>query len=518
MIFYSDSTLYGLVIASIPGLVGLYFALFKSNFKLGLGLLLFSGFLMRMLMISLDPFLHDWDERYHALVAKNLSQYPFKPMLRVDPIMSYDMEAWCCNHIWVHKQPFFMWQMAISIFFFGTNEIAVRLPSALMGVISIYFIFQIAKYWTKNTNIAFLASFLFTFSYYQLELTAGRLSLEHNDLGFAFYVTAGIWAFTRYLQSEKHIKWSIIFGILIGCAILIKWLTGLLVFGGWGLYILLNKTFRRDLKRWGHITLAFIISVCVFLPWQLYILSTFPEEAAIMFGHNGKHIFEVLDNQVGGIWFHINNLQLLYGKLFWFILPFAFIVPFLKKNTSNKLTISFLTMIVVLYAFFSFVVKTKMPAYTFPVYSLMWILIAMIVYSGIDYLLEQIKLKEKSIVFLVLFLALGWYVLKPDLIAEYRAETNEFRNNKINNTTVFKTYPFEELEDRVILNCKGFEDTELMFYQNVNAYHWYPPLELLDSLRNEGHKFAAFQNVTNQGLPGYINTAEDIILIKDEIK
>ena len=100
MIFYAESTLFGLLFASLPAIFGLYFALFKSNFKFGLGLLILSGFLIRLLMISLDPFLHDWDERYHALVAKNLSQYPFKPMLRVDPIMAYDMEAWCCNHIW----------------------------------------------------------------------------------------------------------------------------------------------------------------------------------------------------------------------------------------------------------------------------------------------------------------------------------------------------------------------------------------------------------------------------------
>ena len=74
------------------------------------------------------------------------------------------------------------------------------------------------------------------------------------------------------------------------------------------------------------------------------------------------------------------------------------------------------------------------------------------------------------------------------------------------------------LKDRVILNCKSFEDVELMFYQQVNAYHWYPDGATLDSLLKSGHKFAAFKSHTQQDLPDYIYLNNDIVIIHEDIQ
>ena len=68
-------------------------------------LILVLGFFLRLHYAHLDPYLHAWDERYHALVAKNLMDDPLLPLLRAEPLVPYDNKAWCCNHIWVHKQP-----------------------------------------------------------------------------------------------------------------------------------------------------------------------------------------------------------------------------------------------------------------------------------------------------------------------------------------------------------------------------------------------------------------------------
>jgi len=42
----------------------------------------------------LDPFLNLWDERFHALVAKNMINNPLKPMLYADPILAQDYSPW----------------------------------------------------------------------------------------------------------------------------------------------------------------------------------------------------------------------------------------------------------------------------------------------------------------------------------------------------------------------------------------------------------------------------------------
>jgi 4-amino-4-deoxy-L-arabinose transferase-like glycosyltransferase len=263
MIFYAGQITVSLLLVSLLGIVSLYFYIVKNNLRLAFAFLLLTGFIVRLLMASLDPFLHTWDEQFHALVAKNLMEYPLRPMLRVDPIMPYDIHAWCCNHIWLHKQPLFMWQMAIAMKIFGVNEIAMRLPSVIMGTLSILLIFDIARYWAKNNTVAYFSAWLFTFSFYSLELTSGRQGMDHNDVAFAFYITASLWAFTKYIGSDHLIKWGLLLGLFVGCAILNKWLTGLLAFGGWGLYMLLEKKLRTDWSKWMHLLCC--LFVCLFV-------------------------------------------------------------------------------------------------------------------------------------------------------------------------------------------------------------------------------------------------------------
>src|SRR5688572_19000026 len=74
-----------------------------------------------------DPHLHEWDERYHAVVAKNLLRHPLQPTLYDDPVMPYDHRDWFASHVWLHKPPLALWTMATSIGLFGANEAAVRL-------------------------------------------------------------------------------------------------------------------------------------------------------------------------------------------------------------------------------------------------------------------------------------------------------------------------------------------------------------------------------------------------------
>ena len=134
-------------------------------------------------------YIHDWDERFHALVAKNMMAHPFRPTLIAHPVLDYNVADWANNHVWVHKQPVFLWQMALSMNLFGVSPFAVRLPSAILGVFMIYFVYDIGRKWLKRDDVAYIGAFLATFSYYALELTSGWRSLEHNDLVFTVYMT-----------------------------------------------------------------------------------------------------------------------------------------------------------------------------------------------------------------------------------------------------------------------------------------------------------------------------------------
>lgn len=520
MIFYASQTYLGLLIAGLPAIGSLYTFFVLKKKKTALLLLIISAFLLRLLMVSLDPYLQDWDERFHALVAKNMMDYPFKPMLRVYPIMPYDYKAWCCNHIWVHKQPLFLWQMALSMKIFGVNEIAMRLPSAVLGTITVLFIYQIASFWTKNNTVAYISAFVATFSFYQLGLIAGRFSSDHNDLAFTAYVIASIWAFIKYLQSNYKPQWAIAVGVFVACAILNKWLTGLLVYGAWVLWLILSKENRNEPKKYGHIIGSIITTCLLFLPWQLYMAKKFPLENAWEQEFNQKHIFEAIENHSGSIFYHLHFMQTAYGK---YLLPFliaGLLYSFFKKEIDTKLSVALVAIIIVLFSFFSLVVATKMPSFVYPVSALIIILIALGFYEVFIYVASRLHLspiKQQSSLALCVVL-IGIYSLKPWAIAAQSDKNNETRNAKINNTIIYKNLPPQITQNCVVINCKSFEDVELMFYQNVNAYHWYPEKHTLDSLQHLGYKFAAFKSHNNQVLPEYIVNDTNILIINKQLK
>ena len=122
----------------------------RNLYGLLLTLLVLLAFLLRLYLSLKEPYLHDWDERFHALVARNMMDHPFKPMLKANPVIYQDPFAWCCNHIWLHKQPLFLWQMALSMKIFGVAEWAMRLPSILMGSLMVLFLYRITYLFTHN--------------------------------------------------------------------------------------------------------------------------------------------------------------------------------------------------------------------------------------------------------------------------------------------------------------------------------------------------------------------------------
>lgn len=488
-----------LLLAILPIALGTY-SFFRGKEKVGLALLFIGAFILRFVMISFDPYLHDWDERFHALVAKNMMDNPFVPMLRVHPVIPYDYKAWCCNHIWVHKQPLFMWQMALSMKLFGVNEVAMRLPSAILGALGTLLVYRVGMLWLKEKGVAYLAALFWALSYYQLELTSGREALDHNDLVYAFYVLASIWAYMEYRGNiHKPLKWLLLIGLFVGFAVLNKWLTGLLVFAGWGTMLLANTNERGSLRNWWHMGLALLVAVVVFLPWQIYTATKFPIETAWEQHFNFLHIITPLDEHVGDAWYHIRYMRTHYG--IW-LLPFLVLgglMLLIKGWLKRPFTLEMLLMFGLIYLFFS-QVATKMPAFTFVVAPISYIMIAYAIWQIARAILSLVAL-PRYVVLMAVAIPLLTMGFRPWSIVFYRTEGNADRNIKMHNTEIYKQVGAELPNDYVVFNCKSFEDTDMMFYTGQNAYHWWPEEHVLDSLLNEGHKLAMFKSHGNQVLP-----------------
>ncbi len=517
MIFFQNETTLGLVLACLPAIASV-FMFYKTPYrKEAFYLLLFSALLLRLLMAVIDPYLQNWDERFHALVAKNMIEDPFKPMLIKHPLFPYHYADWWNSHIWVHKQPLFLWQMALSMKIFGATTFAIRLPSVIMGTLAVWMVREIAQRWTRNDETSYMAALLVTTSWYGLEMISGWMSLDHNDFTFYFYITAAIWALTKYFNTMKLWPWGILTGVLIGCAVLVKWLTAFLVFGGWGLYILLSPEYRSTFKFYLHIFIAFLVSVLVFGPWQLYILKAFPLESAASYAYNKIHIMKDLGHE-GPWYFHFKMLPFVYTWPLVIMLVMGWMMLLFSKTAAKKYTFTFMAMIAVIFGFFTFV-ATRMPAFVFPVSGLMMIMMAYSI-STITHKAESIVSKNTGSSRWMPWVAIiaAFICLRPMEMIRHRDKTHEFRNLKLQHTKVYKELSEDIIKNYVILNLPPHENLELMFFRGGDAFLSFPEEKVLDSLQQAGYRFAAFKNTPTHPLLDYILEDPEVVLIEEELR
>lgn len=498
------------------------FAFFKQK-QVWVYLMVFAAtFSIRLYFIQQDPYLHDWDERYHALVAKNMVEDPFTPMLRTEPVMPYNYQNWWDNHIWLHKQPVFLWQMALSIKIFGANEFAVRFPSALMCALLALIILRIG-YILKKPMVGLSASLLFCFSFFSIEQTTGALGMDHNDVAMLFYVSASIWALMEYTLSGKK-RFLILIGLFSGMAILVKWLTGLLVYACWGAYLFFanSSNITSKSKQITHALLALAITCVVFLPWQIYIQQHFPEEASYERAFTRNHINESIEGFDGSYTYYLHYfpVQYAYGLILLFVVGLYF---FFKSKISAIHKIIIFSATIIPYLFFSLLVTTKVLGYVFIIAPFI-LLICGFAFQGLyEYIITR-KNRKPGIIILVILLAACCFInLKYGHLQKLRFKGKssynwENREDKMHNTTIYKSLHSDTYNGYIILNCKAMEDPEAMFYSGRNVYSWYPNEKTIDSLQALGYKFASFENFGKQELPKYITEDTSILIIHQQLK
>ncbi len=421
---------------------------------------------------SSDFFLHTWDERYHALVAKNLINHPLTPTLYDNPILPYDYKNWGGNHIWVHKQPIPLWTMAASMWLFGVNEIALRLPSIILTTIGIWLSFFIGSYFF-NKKIGYLTAFFFSINGLIIELTAGRVATDHIDIFFLFFVELAVVLSILFVQKRK-IVFNILAGVSIGAAILSKWLPALIVVPIWLMIIMDSGKFKPK-EILFHFIILLTTCTLIFLPWQLYIFSAFPLEANWEASFNLKHITEVLEERTGPFYYFIDRIRINYGELIY--LPFLWFLWKTFKNLHNKKLLAVSIWVLIPLLFFS-IAKTKMQAYILFISPALFIMTADFFFMLIDY---KKNYKQKWLYNLALILLIA-------LPIRYMIErVKPFQQNNRNPDWAID---LRKLNDKEITKGVLFnydKPIEAMFYTNLTAYQNIPDRNKITELVNDGY-------------------------------
>lgn len=238
--------------------------------------------------------------------------------------------------------PLFFWIQNLSLKIFGENTLALRLPSALLGTMSVLLIYFITK---KITN-EFLAIIISLFASTNPYLVwVSRLGLQESTT--IFFMLLAIFFF---LHSEKNQKNYFFFGISLGLAVLTKYTSFILL-----PLILTYIYFNRDKKFFqkNYLWIGFLLSLIIFSPVIIYnimLLKTFghfdfqfsslagkvPEYWKIQ---PGKTEFTNLPEK---FFFFFKNLQNGLSPAFYyfsFLSLLALIISSLKKKNSQKLII-----------------------------------------------------------------------------------------------------------------------------------------------------------------------------------
>jgi len=343
--------------------------------------------------------LHDWDERYHALVGKHMAQDWSVPRLITDPVPGFDETQWGLSGVWLHKQPFTAWCIGAAMWLFGETAFVARVPSVLFTLLAICCTYGIGRKIFSH-NVGVLAAFLHACNGKVLETAAGIIATDHVDTIFVALVELSIFFAVWYSEKRSNTK-GVLIGVFCGLAVLTKWLTGLLVLPL--LFYLLWAYHRKPLKGLFHVLGIGLVALAVFLPWQVYILEHYPVLAKVEYAYNREHITQALEHHDGNGWFYPNNFRRVFGETIFLVFTWSLVQ--LRRQYSPERGF-LLLWLAIPFLFFS-VVATKMSGYLMIAYPAIFLMIAVVVTEALPWVKKLSGLRRYALMaILVLTFAL----------------------------------------------------------------------------------------------------------------
>lgn len=473
--------------------------------------IILAGFVLRLWMAFIDPFVNIWDEQYHALVAKNLAEHFFTPTLVDQPLQATDPAYWAYTHVWLHKPPLFLWQMALSIKMFGTTEWAIRIPSVLLSTLMIPAVFRMGKH-LSGERTGYIAAVLVASSNILINVNSGFLNTDQNDGVFVSYICFSFWAWVEYIYAPRK-RWIVLTGIFAGAAILTKWLPGAMVFGAWGIALITDKSMRTNLRSWLHLSLAVLVCALVAAPWFIYASQMWPESfSAAMMNYTGH--FDDSMTHGGSWWYHFSVLKEQNGTLFiCLFVTGALLIAADDVKRSVKWGMFFT--IAVVFLFYS-LVQARMPLFCLPLLPLLILfaahLLNRIAESGMYHRLRGAKFIAGAILLLLLISNVN-----TGRIEHYHTDRNVgdlFRPARIHNRAVFEKALNGIPENTVVFNCSDWNAVPCMFYVNCTAFDKIPNEEQIAAAKEQQRPVYVFDDGQ---LPAYITSDPAVTVIADSL-
>lgn len=286
-----------------------------------LAAILLAGFALRWRAAN-HPYISQWDEAYHALVAKNLTAHPLEPTLYEDKVLPADDREWTKARVWLHKPILPLWLMSAGIAAFGDDELSFRLPSVLLDTAAILLIYLLAlELFGRAAHAAGLsAALLYALNPLMIRLVSGRIPDDAPHVVNTFFITLTVLLFAVAARRGSR-AWAAAAGLTLGLGTLCMSAVALLGLAAPLPLILSARGARGGVRL---LFAAFAAFAAAALPWPLYALSRWPDlwrhESAL----HVEHLFSALDGHAHPWWWYLNVLPVHYGGSAAFVWTAAF--------------------------------------------------------------------------------------------------------------------------------------------------------------------------------------------------
>ncbi|MBI2054678.1 MAG: glycosyltransferase family 39 protein [Candidatus Sungbacteria bacterium] len=315
--------------------------------KILLGILLAAAcflFLFRLGNLAL----YDYDEAHYAQVVQQT--------LASDDLLTFKR----FNTEWFEKPPLLLWLTMASVKIFGINEFAMRLPTALFGILGIYGTYLLAFVLTKNRFTALSAGFVL--------LLSGMFPASGRQLRMDVPAASAIvWAVYSFVKSWEKPKYYLGFWVWTAVGVLLKSVVGLFAWP-------ISFIFSAICKQWGWLKNRYfyggiLIFLFLVVPWHIYETGKFGSR--FWSEYFGFHIFRRATEKILGgnvtTFDYLKHLLILNEP--WFILTIILggvTIFYSPRLFSCRAAAA--SLLSVLFIFFVFILaRTKLMFYLVPI-------------------------------------------------------------------------------------------------------------------------------------------------------
>ena len=307
--------------------------------------------------------IQDYDEGIYAQVINNTAQ-------------SGDFLTLKKDGPWFEKPPLYIWEAMVSEKIFSSPELAMRLPAALAGILTVILIMLIAYEISSSGYLAAASGLILTLTPAFIE--AGR------QIRFDVPVTAFIvFSIYCFIKGQQNKKWWLGIGIGIALGVMMKSVIGFFPLLFIILWSIIYKKFDwlRNLYFW----LGAFLGLAILLPWHIY--------ESIKYGNlfwNNYFLYHIVNrfeqNILGGGFSNFNYLHYLWVFDTPWIVLFIIGVWFLfKERKDEKFKPFWVFALFVLFIFLIFgIAQTKLPYYLIPAFPFIALTVAFLLYRWLE--------------------------------------------------------------------------------------------------------------------------------------